>query len=85
VLGINPKKSKCIVIGKKLISTNPLQKLYINIILISYEVSAVNLVITFNNTLSWSNHIINVTGRTNALLRKRTFHYGPRGRFFGIK
>jgi len=30
VLGINPKKSKCLVIGKKPISTLSLQKLYIN-------------------------------------------------------
>jgi len=57
-LGINPKKSKCLVIGKKQLSTLSLQELYINHTPISYEVNAVYLGITFNNTLSWSNHIV---------------------------
>jgi len=72
-LGINPKKSKCLVIGKKQLSTLSLQKLYINHTPISYEVNAVNLGITFNNTLSWGNHIVKATGRTYALLRKFSF------------
>jgi len=36
-------------------------------------VNAVNLGATFNNTLSWSNHIVKATGRTYALLRKFSF------------
>jgi len=72
-LGISPKKSKCFVIGKKQLLTLSLQKLYINHTQISYEVNAVNLGITFNNTLSWSNHIVKATGRTYALLRKFAF------------
>jgi len=72
-LGINPKNSKCLVIGKKLLSTLSLQKLYISHTPISYEVNAVYLGITFNNTLSWSNHIVKATGRIYALLRKFSF------------
>jgi len=53
-LGTNPKKSKCLVFDKKQISTLLLQKLYINHTPISYEVNAVNLGITFNNTQSYS-------------------------------
>jgi len=73
-LGINPKKSKGLVIGKKQLSTLSFQKKYIYTP-ISYEVSAVNLGITFNNTLSWSNHIVKATGRTYALLRKFSFSF----------
>jgi len=69
-LGVIPKKSKCLVIGKKPISTLSLKKLYINHKPISYEVNAVNLGLTFNNTLLWSNHLVNATGRTYVLLRK---------------
>jgi len=72
-LGINPKKLKCLVIGKKQLSTLSLQKLYINHAPISYEVNVVNVGITFNNTLSWSNHIVKATGRTYALLTKFSF------------
>jgi len=36
-------------------------------------VNAVNLGITFNNTLSWSNNIVKAKGRTYALLRKFSF------------
>jgi len=60
-----------LVIGKKPIST--LQTLYINHTPISYEVNAVNLGTTFNNTLSWSNHIVKATGLTYALLRIFSF------------
>jgi len=62
-----------LVIGKKQLSTLSLQKLYINHTPISYEVNAVKLEIKFNNTLSWSNHMVKATGRTYAMLRKFSF------------
>jgi len=62
-----------LVNGKKSISTLSLQKVYINHTPISYEVNAVNLEITFNNTISWSNNIVKAKGRAYALLRKFSF------------
>lgn len=69
-LSINPRKSKCIVIRKRLqkkILINP--DIYINNQRIEIVNSARNLGVVINNTLTWSDHIVTACGKTFSMLR----------------
>lgn len=68
-LSINPRKSKCIVIQKRLSHHNIKPDLYINGQLIDIVGSAKNLGIIFNSSLTWSDHVNYACGRTFAILR----------------
>lgn len=68
-LGINPKKSKCIVIQKRLYKTNITPVILINNELIEIVNSSKNLGIIINNSLTWSDHINYACGRTFSMLR----------------
>lgn len=68
-LAINPKKSKCIVIQKRLSRFIVAPNFFINTQNIEVVKSAKNLGIIFNSTLTWSDHINYACGRTFAMLR----------------
>lgn len=78
-LEINPKKSKCIVVQKRLSLTNIEPKLLINNQAIEIVKSARNLGVIFNKTLTWTDHINYACGRTFSMLRTlwHTRHYTP--------
>lgn len=78
-LGINPKKSKCIVIQKRLSKLNIIPNIFINNQKIEIVKSAKNLGIFFNDTLTWSNHINYACGRTFSMTRTlwQTHHCTP--------
>lgn len=68
-LCINPTKSKCILISrnsKKIINN---KQLLINKNKIEFVNTSLNLGITFNSELSWSNHISITTGKVHGMLR----------------
>jgi len=75
-LGLNPKKSKCIVVGKRVMATDALQKLSINNAPVEYVKTAINLGFTFNQTLTWDDHINKAsrTGYTRAQIKGITFY-----------
>lgn len=68
-LGLNPMKSKCIVIGKRGLNTDTLQRLSIENIPIEYVKSASNLGFVFNQTLTWDDHINKSVGKMYGMLR----------------
>ena len=68
-LGINPSKSKCLVIAKRKFETQSLPKVHINNNEIEFVNSAKNLGVMFNRTLSWSNHINLSIGNVCSRLR----------------
>ena len=68
-LVINPNKSKCLIISKKIFSYSNIPKIYLNGQSIDYVDSAKNLGVTFNRTLTWSNHIYSTLGKVNGMLR----------------
>lgn len=68
-LSINPKKSKCLVIRPRLMKFRLEPNIFINSQRIEVVDNTKNLGIKFNNTLTWSDHILSVTGRTYGMLR----------------
>lgn len=68
-LSINPRKSKCIVIQKRLSRYNVAPDIYINGQLIEVVKSAKNLGVIFNESLTWTDHINYASGRTFSMLR----------------
>jgi len=56
-LGLNPKKSKCIVVGKR-------------VMVIEYVKSAINLGLMFNQTLTWDDHVNKSEGKMYAIQNK---------------
>lgn len=78
-LRLNPKKSKCLIIKKKHMQIDE----EINIILGGSKIDIVdtakNLGVTFNKTLTWSDHINQASGRTYGMLRSlwATQHFTP--------
>lgn len=68
-LSINPKKSKCLIIHKKTLKLNFSGKILIDNKPIEIVNSTKNLGVTFNNTLTWSNHVNVVCGQIYAKLR----------------
>lgn len=68
-LSINPSKSKCIVIRDRL-NKSPFDPfVHINSERIEIVNKAKNLGVVFNNTLTWSDHIIAACGKTFGMLR----------------
>lgn len=78
-LSINPQKSKCIVIKKKLLETGPIPNIHLNNQQINTVDHVKNLGIMFNTTLTWTNHINYACGRTYSMLRTlwKTQHCTP--------
>lgn len=78
-LAINPNKSKCLVIGKRSLLPTRVPQILINNQIIEIVETARNLGIIFNKTLTWSNHINTICGRTFSMLRNlwQTQHYTP--------
>lgn len=68
-LSVNPSKSKCVVITPRHKRLTYEPELVINSDKIEIVPKAKNLGIIFNNTLTWSDHILAATGRTYSLLR----------------
>lgn len=68
-LEINPNKSKCIIIQKRLSKSLITPIFKINNQPIEIVNSAKNLGIIFNNSLTWSDHINYACGRTFSMLR----------------
>lgn len=68
-LCLNPSKSKCIFLSRngKKIPDNAL--LMLNNTKIDFVSSSSNLGVTFNEKLSWSNHINKTTGKVHGMLR----------------
>ena len=56
-LCLNAKKSQCLIICRKVIDSTNLPKVRLDDRVIDFVSSARNLGITFNNTLTWKNHI----------------------------
>ncbi|XP_075157493.1 uncharacterized protein LOC142230751 [Haematobia irritans] len=67
-LSINPNKSKCIIISKR-VCPIPAQEVKLNGNTIKYVPSSTNLGIIFNEKLNWSNHINSVAGKVYGMLR----------------
>lgn len=69
-LRLNPNKSKCLIIGAKSTTEN-INNINVNLNGTRIELvhAAKNLGVTFNRTLTWSDHINQVCGRTYAMLR----------------
>ena len=68
-LCLNPQKSKCLVISKKLINITELDPPCIGSQNINFCDTAKNLGITFDRTLSWNSHISSVVGKVYGMLR----------------
>lgn len=68
-LSINPTKSKCLVIRPRQSRIIFEPELFINNQRIEMVPTTRNLGIIFNQTLTWSNHILSATGRTYSMLR----------------
>lgn len=68
-LSINPNKSKCLIIKKRLQVINITPIITINNQTIEIANSVKNLGIYFNSTLTWSDHVNYACGRTFSMLR----------------
>ena len=68
-LRLNNSKSKCIVIAKRPVDQNTLSKLQLNGEDLEFVSKARNLGITFNETLSWNDHIRSSIGKVYGMLR----------------
>lgn len=80
-LAINPRKSKCIIVQKRLGQVNIHPYLHISDQAIEIVSSAKNLGVIFNKTLTWSDHVNYACGRTFFMLRTlwHTRDYTPIG------
>lgn len=78
-LAVNPAKSKCLIIGKRTILQSRAPHILINGQVIPFVDTAKNLGIVFNSTLTWSNHINSICGRTWSMIRNlwQTQHCTP--------
>ncbi|XP_075151656.1 uncharacterized protein LOC142225697 [Haematobia irritans] len=68
-LKINPSKSKCLVIHKSGINLSQELHIHIKHTAINIVSSATNLGITFNDRLTWTNHIQHNIAKTYGMLR----------------
>lgn len=68
-LTLNPKKSQCLVIFKKIYDTSSIPKVSINGVDIAYVNNTKNLGMIFNNTLTWKNQISKASGKVYGILR----------------
>ena len=68
-LGINPMKSKALVISRVCIDVSGVKKIKLNDSTIEFVNEARNLGVVFNRSLTWSNHINSLTGRVYGMLR----------------
>lgn len=78
-LAINPTKSKCLIIGKRSLIPSLAPQIVLNHQSIEIVNTAKNLGIIFNSTLTWSNHINSICGRTFSMIRNlwQTQHCTP--------
>ena len=67
-LGINPTKSKSLVISRVLLDVSRIQNIKLNDSPIKFVHEARNLVV-FNKNLTWSSHITSITGKVDGMLR----------------
>lgn len=68
-LSLNPTKSKCIVIRKRTQKIIDYPNIFIKNQRIEIVDRAKNLGVIFNNTLTWSDHVIAACGKTYSMLR----------------
>lgn len=78
-LRVNPTKFKCLLIRPKRMRQIVEPDLFINNQRIEVVPTAKNLGITFNQTLTWSDHILSATGKTYSMLRTlwHSQHFTP--------
>lgn len=78
-LCINPCKSKCLVIRPRVFRQILQPELFVNGERIGIVETAKNLGVTFNNNLTWSNHIYSVAGKIYSMLRSlwQTQYFTP--------
>lgn len=78
-LCINPSKSKCLVIRPKQMNQVFEPDLFVDSQRIEIVTTAKNLGVTFNKTLTWSDHILSATGKTYSMLRtlRHTQYFTP--------
>lgn len=68
-LSLNPRKSKCMIMRKRTQKVCETPNVCINDQRIEIVNKAKNLGVIFNNTLTWSDHIIAACGKTYSMLR----------------
>lgn len=68
-LALNPSKSKCLVISKKILDLTYFPQVTLNNTTVEYVNSARNLGIIFTRNLTWDKHINGVVGKAYGTLR----------------
>ena len=68
-LGINPTKSKSLVISRVLLDVSSIQNIKLNDSPIKFVHEEWNLGVVFNKNVTWSSHITSKTGKVDGMLR----------------